>query len=236
METKEYGAQVLRSLTEQNSSVKAPEKQQKHVPDTMAEVAWENKESLSIEPTDNISMIAQAYGIKPLVMLLTGGSSVAQRDAAGALANIARGRLENQERIIASGGVKPLAIMLRAGDASAQEQAAAALASVTQNLSQQKAIIESSAVGPLVNLLKGNNVCISRSLILDSRLRLFRMFLFHLNLSNEPACMLESRTAAHSAMIHRYTRLRRSPIWLPRTAMVRLPSRSRVQSLSYWNS
>ena len=153
METKEYGAQVLRSLTEQQQGAKEKEKEKEA--DNLG-IDRENK--LEIAMPDNITMIAQALGIKPLVALLSNGSSLAQRDAAGALANIARGRLEYQERIIASGGVKPLSSMLRAGDASAQEQAAAAMASVSQNLSQQKAIIDSGAIAPLVGLLKPNNV------------------------------------------------------------------------------
>lgn len=150
METKEYGVQVLRSLTEmQVGQPPAAKKEKDPLDDPM---------DLKLEGPDNITLIAKAYGIKALVTLLSGGSSVAQRDAAGALANIARGRKEYQERIIAIGGVKPLASMLRAGDASSQEQAAAALASVSQNLSQQKAIIESGAISPLVVLLKPNNV------------------------------------------------------------------------------
>ncbi|KOO28606.1 vacuolar protein 8 [Chrysochromulina tobinii] len=101
-------------------------------------------------------MIAQAGGIKPLVALLKEGSANGQRDACGALANIARGRTEYQQKVVDAGGVTSMAALLRNGDASAAEQAAAGLASISQCVGAQKLIISSGAVPPLVNLLKVN--------------------------------------------------------------------------------
>ena len=153
MKTKEDGASMLRSLTEQTVGAPGASKERAAI-----DTNEESRTNRYSHHSDKIALIAKAYGIKPLVALLSGGSSVAQRDAAGTLANIARGRLEMQEGIIADGGVKPLASMLRTGDTSAQEQAAAAIASVSQNLSQQAAIIEAGSIAPLVSLLKSRQV------------------------------------------------------------------------------
>lgn len=161
METKEYGAGVLRSLTEHNAQHAGADQKGK-----MKTVTSEMVSSgLAIDtgmatstPLDNISMIAKAHGIKPLVQMLKDSSSIAQRDACGTLANLARGRPENQDSIVACGGVKPLAAILRGGDAGTQEQAAAALSSVSQNLAQQKSIIEAGAIPPLVHMCRGNMV------------------------------------------------------------------------------
>ena len=153
MKTKETGASTLRSLTEQTFGAPGASKERAAI-----DADEESSKIRYSHHSDKIAMIAKAYGIKPLVALLSSGSSLAQRDAAGTLANIARGRLEIQEGIIADGGVKPLANMLRTGDTSAQEQAAAAIASVSQNLSQQAAIIEAGSIAPLVSLLKSRQV------------------------------------------------------------------------------
>ena len=157
MEDKEFAAQLLRSLTEMKSVVEA-EKVDESKPiqdDDRGLSLGKPGESFSAF-MDNIGHIVLQQGIKPLVSVLSGGSSAVQRDAAGALANIASGRRDNQEKIIAAGGIKPLATILRTGDASTMEQAAAALASISQNLANQQKIISAGAIGPLVALLKGN--------------------------------------------------------------------------------
>ena len=154
MEVKEYGVQTLRSLVDQQAMAANSAETRKNERENPQDD--EPDFELAV-PSDNISLIAQAHGIKPLVGLLTVGSSVAQRDAAGCLASIAHGRRDHQDRIIKAGGIKPLASMLRTGDAGTQEQAAAAIASVSQNaVTSQKALMDAGAVGPLVALLKPN--------------------------------------------------------------------------------
>ena len=162
METKEYGVALLRSLTDQ------PVKPENWSAGQTAEKSdsIRNDGGLATEldigsipqpvAKDHCQMIASASAIKPLCKLLVDGSPIAQRDACGALANIARGRTEYQERIIQAGGVTAMAALLRTGDASAQEQATAALSSVSQHESSRGTMITAGAVPPLVNLLKVN--------------------------------------------------------------------------------
>ena len=90
MEDKEYGASVLRSLTEQQlPAPNLPPQSEKKAPGADGGLGLE-QETLFEPFADVITMIAKAKGIKPLVVLLGDGSSLAQRDAAGSLANIAR--------------------------------------------------------------------------------------------------------------------------------------------------
>ena len=171
-ETKEYGCQLLRSLTDQPAKLELHSDKSRNrdtfslgataasMDDTgiVAASPGQENNALNFEAAtvDHCIMIAEAGGIKPLVALLKEGSANGQRDACGALANIARGRTEYQQKVVDAGGVTSMAALLRNGDASAAEQAAAGLASISQCVGAQKLIISSGAVPPLVNLLKVN--------------------------------------------------------------------------------
>ena len=171
-ETKEYGCQLLRSLTDQPAKLELHSDKSRNrdhfslgataasMDDTgiVAASPGQENNALNLEAAtvDHCIMIAQAGGIKPLVALLKEGSANGQRDACGALANIARGSTEYQQKVVDAGGVTSMAALLRNGDASAAEQAAAGLASISQCVGAQKLIISSGAVPPLVNLLKVN--------------------------------------------------------------------------------
>ena len=78
METKEIGASVLRSLTEQASGGPSGSKG-KGGGDEKTD--FDPREEKLDFTRDNITLIAQAYGIKPLVSLLISGSSLAQMHA-----------------------------------------------------------------------------------------------------------------------------------------------------------
>ena len=168
METKEYGSQLLRSLTDQPAKLEMQfdKKRDRGSGMSLGATAASDLDGIPVQQImpggqenglpDHCVLIASAGGIKPLVILLKEGSANGQRDACGALANIARGRENYQQLIIDAGGVISMANLLRAGDASSAEQAAAALASVSQNLNAQKLILGSGAINPLVNLLKVN--------------------------------------------------------------------------------
>ena len=161
-ETKDFASQVLRSVTEMKGFV--DDAAGKKPDGSKLDSANGDKPKLSLDNSkdgivgllDNTGLIVQQGGVKPLIQALKDGSSNAQRDSAGALANIANGQLANQEKIVDAGGIVPLATILKTGDAGAQEQAAAALASISQNLKLQETIIKAGAINPLVALLKGN--------------------------------------------------------------------------------
>ena len=73
--------------------------------------------------------IAEAGGIEPLVMLVkAGGSSVAQLQAAAALAEVAHVP-DNRDKVADAGGIKPLVNCLSSTVAGTPETAALALAS-----------------------------------------------------------------------------------------------------------
>lgn len=120
METKEYGMQLLRSLTEQPAKLEPVGMEKKRgskgsglnlgsamstIDDTGMTLAIDDGGGGGGGLSDHCVMIAQANGIKPIVALLVTGSASAQRDACGALANIARNRPDYQQRIIQAGGV-----------------------------------------------------------------------------------------------------------------------------------
>lgn len=163
MESKEYGARLLRSLTEQPMGPEMEEGTRKRSGSSaLALSSLSGPDGGGVGGLamsglqDHCAMIADAHGIKPLVLLVKDGSPVAQRDACGALATIACGRGEYQERIIKAGGIPAMAALLRTGDAATQEQAAGGLSSVSQHGSSQSHIISASAIAPLANLLKLN--------------------------------------------------------------------------------
>ena len=133
-ETKEYGCQLLRSLTDQPAKLELHSDKSRNrdtfslgataasMDDTgiVAASPGQENNALNFEAAtvDHCIMIAEAGGIKPLVALLKEGSANGQRDACGALANIARGRTEYQQKVVDAGGVTSMAALLRNGDAS----------------------------------------------------------------------------------------------------------------------
>jgi vacuolar protein 8 len=159
-ETREFGAQVLRTLTEMKVAAPEPDDTKEKPPQSggglVPALSGFGEAHVAAMIQDIIGLITRAHAIKPLVAVLSEGTSNAQRDAAGALANIARGRMEHQRSIVAAGGVKLLASILRSGDAGMQEQAAAALACLLEDLETQDAVLQAGAIGPLVALLKPN--------------------------------------------------------------------------------
>lgn len=104
---------------------------------------------------DSIKAIAASNGIRPLVTMLTAGTSAAQAHAASVLSDMARSSSRNQSQIISEGGIAPLVNLLaKENNARTKAAAAGALRSLSSGQPDtQKAVADAGAIKPLVVLL-----------------------------------------------------------------------------------
>ena len=110
---------------------------------------------LSGDSDSNVSQIASASGIKPLIRLLSSPSGQAQAHAAAVLADLTRSSTQNQNDVAHEGGIEPLVKLLSTGwSPEAKAEAAGALWSLSSGDDDTKAAVaEAGAIPPLVALL-----------------------------------------------------------------------------------
>ena len=104
---------------------------------------------------DSIKAITAANGIRPLVTMLSAGTSAAQAHAASVLSDMARSSSRNQNQIISEGGITPLVNLLNKEHPPKSKAAAAgALLALSQGSPDtQKAVADAGAIKLLVALL-----------------------------------------------------------------------------------
>ena len=134
LDSKEHAAAYLHSLTEQPKGLDG-----------------------KVQLEENAVLIAKAGAIRPLVTLVSNGTTLGQAHACGALATIAHDRPHYQQEILEADGVEALVYALRMGDASVQQFAVAALVALTEQPAFQAALLKAKgAVHTMVLLLKGS--------------------------------------------------------------------------------
>ena len=107
---------------------------------------------LATEHADNGAHAVRLGAIKPLIAAIAGGNDPLQCTVAEALAILARGQPEHQQRM--ADAVVPLVGVMRGGSSKAMMHAAAALAAISELAEHRELVVKAGAIGPLVRLIR----------------------------------------------------------------------------------